>query len=293
MGPGHPESPARLVAALDALAAPEFAAVERREAPPATREMLLRAHDAPWLDDMMARFPDRGRVQIDGDTALSPGSREAALRAAGAVTAAVDAVLAGDLTRAFCCIRPPGHHAEADRAMGFCLFNNIAVGAFHALASGKAARVAVVDFDVHHGNGTQAMFRGKPGLFYASTHQWPLYPGSGGPDDTGADNILNIPLPAGAGGTELRRATADHMLPALRQFAPDLLMISAGFDAHRDDPLAQMTLDDEDYGWITDRLVTLARETCAGRVVSALEGGYDTAALGRATAAHMRALMQD
>jgi acetoin utilization deacetylase AcuC-like enzyme len=228
---------------------------------------------------------------LDGDTSLSPGSGEAALRAAGAVAAAVDAVAAGESANAFCAVRPPGHHAEPATAMGFCLFNNVAVGAHQARSAHGLRRIAVMDFDVHHGNGTQAMFERDPELFYASTHQMPLYPGTGSVGETGCGNICNAPLPPNAGSAEFRAAMSRRVLPALVAFAPDMLLISAGFDAHRADPLANLRLEEADYAWATDELLDLAARHCGGRVVSTLEGGYDLDALAASAAAHVGRLM--
>jgi len=289
-GPGHPESPSRLRAVLEALDDECFAPVERIQAPRVTREQLSRVHAASLVDAIFASAPGTGYVRLDPDTAMSPGSLEAAQRAAGAVCAAVDALIDGEETRAFCAVRPPGHHATRDTPMGFCLFNNIAVGAAHALARG-IERVAIVDFDVHHGNGTQDIFWDSPNVLYASTHQRPLYPGTGALEETGAGNILNLPLPRGAGSAEFRAAFAQTILPALRAFAPQLVMISAGFDAHRLDPLADLNLDADDYAWVTRELVDIAQRSAAGRVVSSLEGGYSLAALRESTAAHVLALM--
>ncbi len=291
--PGHPESPARLRAVLKALDAPEFAALDRIEAPQATREQLLLVHPARHVDTVFAAVPDEGYGRVDADTTVSPGSGEAALRAAGALVAAVDAVLTGDAGNAFCAVRPPGHHAEPMRAMGFCLFNNVAIGAVHAMRAHRLNRVAVMDFDVHHGNGTQALFEHEAELFYASTHQSPLYPGTGSLDEHGiANNILNAPLPPGAGSDAFRDAMASRVLPAISKFRPDLLMISAGFDAHAADPLAQLALTTDDFAWATRELCALAGEICGGRLVSTLEGGYDLAALAASSAAHVRALME-
>ena len=289
-GIGHPESPARLRAVLEALDDPRFAAIERIEAPRATRVQLERVHDAALIDYVFASAPSTGHAQLDADTAMSPDSLEAALRAAGAVCAAVDALIDGNHTRAFCAVRPPGHHATRDTPMGFCLFNNIAVGAAPALARGLD-RVAIVDFDVHHGNGTQDIFRNDSRVLYASTHQWPLYPGTGARGETGAGNIVNAPLPPGAGSTEFRAAISGIVLPRLREFRPQLVMISAGFDAHRLDPLASLNFDADDYAWVTRELVAVADAHAHGRVVSSLEGGYSLMALRESTAAHVAALM--
>jgi acetoin utilization deacetylase AcuC-like enzyme len=289
---GHPENPGRLRAVSQALAAAEFGGLLRREAPRAEAAQIARVHPGGFVEDLLAQVPAEGVHGIDPDTFLSPGSGEAALRAAGAVVAAVDAVMAGEADNAFCAVRPPGHHAEPDRAMGFCLFNNVAVGALHARAAHGLHRVAVVDFDVHHGNGTQAAFWGDPDLFYASTHQSPLYPGTGSPRERGVNaNIVNVPLPPGAGSTVFRQAMRDFVVPALTSFQPEFLFISAGFDAHAEDPLAGLDFTEDDYAWVTEELLAVARGACGGRLVSVLEGGYNPDALGRSVAAHVRALM--
>lgn len=288
--PGHPECPDRLRAVLGALDAEEFALLMRVEAPRATIEQIERVHPPIHIETILNGAPESGFRRVDADTSMSPGSAEAALRAAGAVTYAVDEIMAGRARNAFCAIRPPGHHAEPDQAMGFCLFNNVAIGALHARDAYGLARVAVIDFDVHHGNGTQACFETDPNLFYASTHQWPLYPGTGRAGERGLGNILNACLPPGAGSTEFREAFADKILPALAQFEPGFIFISAGFDAHAADPLANLRLSEDDYGWVTAELVRLANKVCNGRVVSTLEGGYDLAALAASTRSHVRAL---
>jgi acetoin utilization deacetylase AcuC-like enzyme len=289
---GHPERVARLESVLDGLKGGEFAPLKRIEAPQATKAAIARVHDQAYIDDIMASVPKTGIVQLDSDTAMSPGSGEAILRAAGALVEAVNIVIRGETKNAFCAVRPPGHHALPDHAMGFCIFNNVAVGAAHARAEHGLKKIAVVDFDVHHGNGTQAMFYKDKDLFYGSTHQSPLYPGTGHPYETGvAHNILNLPLPPGAGGPEFRRAFNEGMIPALERFEPELVMISAGFDAHRDDPLASLRFDESDYGWATEALCAVAAKACKGRVVSTLEGGYDLSALARSAQAHVRALM--
>jgi acetoin utilization deacetylase AcuC-like enzyme len=292
---GHPESADRLRVVLRALEADEFRGLRRLEAPQAALESLQRAHSKSEIDQILvvhaAEALRNGHSYIDGDTAMSPGSAAAALRAAGALVSAVDEVAAGRAGNAFCAVRPPGHHAERDQAMGFCLFNNIAVGALHARDVAGFARIAVVDFDVHHGNGTQDIFFGDPNLFYASTHQFPLYPGTGRPSEKGvASNIFNAPLPPGADGRAFRAAFENLLLPALDRFAPDFIFISAGFDAHRADPLAQLNLDEADFAWATDRICEIAAARCGGRVVSALEGGYDLEALASSAAAHVRVL---
>jgi len=291
-GPGHPESPARLRAVLEALAAPEFSTLVRREAPEANRDDIARVHPLSLVEQLLAAVPQDGHVGIDADTVMSPGSGAAALRAAGAVVAAVDAVATGEASNAFCAVRPPGHHAEPRRPMGFCLFNNAAIGALRAREVHGLARVAVIDFDVHHGNGTQARFYDDPTLFYASTHQYPLYPGTGGAGETGVDNnIVNVPLQPMSGSAEFRAGFERVILPALDAFRPEFVVISAGFDAHRSDPLAQLMLDETDYAWVTGELHQIARRYASGRVVSTLEGGYDLRALGASAAAHVRVLM--
>ena len=293
MGPRHPESPARLRAVLDALAAPRFGTLERPEVSPASIEQLSRIHPLEFVEYIFSRVPDRGVRQIDGDTALCPASGEAARHAAGAVCAAVDAVVEARFGNAFCAVRPPGHHAEPAEAMGFCLFNNVAIGAMQARTVHGLDRIAVFDFDVHHGNGTQAAFWSDPGLFYASTHQSPLYPGTGRAGETGtAGNILNLPLPPGAGSAQFRAAVERRLVPALDAFRPDLILISAGFDAHAADPLASLELEADDFGWATTVLAAVAARHCAGRLVSTLEGGYDLTALAACASAHVAALMQ-
>lgn len=287
-GPGHPERPERLSVVTDALHA-AFPKLLWFEAPRASRGQLLRAH-TPGLLELVLETRPRERIHLDPDTLLSPTSAEAALHAAGAVVAAVDAVLGKRATRAFCAVRPPGHHATADIAMGFCLFNNIAVGALHALAAHGLERVAIADFDVHHGNGTQSIFEHDPRVLFASSHQLPLYPDTGKRSETGDGNILNAPLPPESGTSEFRAAWSQRLLPALDAFKPQLLMISAGFDAHRLDPLAQLQLDAADFAWITRELVAVAERHCGGRIVSTLEGGYDLLALAESSVAHVGAL---
>ncbi len=291
-GPGHPENPARLEAVLAALAAPDFAALERRQAPPADQAQIARVHRPAYIEAVFDSIPETGYRGLDGDTVVSPGSGEAARRAAGALCAAVDAVAGGQAKNAFCAHRPPGHHAEPAKAMGFCLFNSVAIGALQAREAQGLRRIAVVDFDVHHGNGTQAMFWDDPELFYGSVHQMPLYPGTGSVEERGAaGNIVNVPLAPMSGSTEFRRAWGETLLPKLHEFAPDFILVSAGFDAHEDDPLANLRLSTEDFAWATSEILALARSHCGGRVVSTLEGGYDLNALAAAAAAHVRALM--
>ena len=290
-GPGHPENAERLRAVERALAAPRFAALDRRTAPRAARAQLERVHTPAAVERVLAAVPAEGYAHIDGDTVVSPGSGEAALRAAGAACAAVDAVLGGAARRAFCAVRPPGHHAEPDRAMGFCLFNNAAVGAAHALAAHGLQRVAVLDFDVHHGNGTQAAFAKEARVLFVSSHQSPLYPGTGAASETGVGNIVNMPLAPGTGGAGFRAAW-DGAFDRVESFHPELIVVSAGFDAHRRDPLAGLALVEEDFAWITRRIAEVADGSCAGRVVSTLEGGYDMDALAASAAAHVAALME-
>jgi acetoin utilization deacetylase AcuC-like enzyme len=290
-GPRHPESPARLQAVLRALAKPAFAGLTRREAPRASLEQIALVHPGDFARRLLALVPQEGYAAIDADTVISPGSGEAALRAAGACIAAVDAVMEGEAQNAFCAVRPPGHHAEPDHAMGFCLFNNVAIAALHARQTHGIERVAVIDFDVHHGNGTQAAFERDPGLLYASTHQMPLYPGTGAASERGVGNIVNAPLRPTSGSDEFRKAFGTIILPALEAFGPELVIISAGFDAHRDDPLAQLMLVEADYAWSTERLAEIAKRYAQGRIVSSLEGGYNLDALAESAAAHVAALM--
>jgi acetoin utilization deacetylase AcuC-like enzyme len=289
-GPGHPESPARIRAIQAAFERDGLEGVLRREPPRAASEQLERVHDRSFIEQILASVPSSGYRRIDADTVMSPGSGEAALRAAGAACAAVDALLAREAANAFCALRPPGHHAEPVRAMGFCLFNQVAIGARHALAAHDVARVSIFDFDVHHGNGTQAAFEREPRVQYLSTHQWPLYPGTGARHETGVGNIVNRPLPAGTGSKEWRAVVEADILPAIEGFAPELIMVSAGFDAHRRDPLAMLELTEDDYGWVTVELVALAKRHADSRVISVLEGGYDLTALANSSLAHLNAL---
>ncbi|WP_266168560.1 histone deacetylase family protein [Dyella subtropica] len=290
-GPGHAESPARLRAVLQALDHDRFAAIDRIEAPRATREQLLRVHDADYVDRILATAPASGTMRLDEDTLMSPASAEAALHAAGAAVAAVDAVMGDRGGHAFCAVRPPGHHATPNRAMGFCLFNNIAVAAAHALAAHGLKRVAIADFDVHHGNGTQDIFEREPRVLFISSHQSPLYPETGRENERGVGNVVNAPLSPGDGSYEFRELWEGALLPRLYAFKPQLVLVSAGFDAHRNDPLADLRLSTEDYAWITGRLVDLARAHADGRLVSSLEGGYDLNALAASASAHVSELM--
>ena len=292
MGPGHPERPDRYRAIARAMAQARFAALQHREAPVADRAPILRVHPEAYLDKLAGASPSEGLIRLDADTAMSPGTWEAALRATGGAVAAVDAVMAGEAHNAFVAMRPPGHHAERTVAMGFCFLNSAAVAARHAQAAHGAERVAVVDFDVHHGNGTQHIFWDDASVMYASTHEMPLYPGTGARGERGAHNtIVNAPLSAGNDGAVFREAMETAILPRLRNFAPDLIIISAGFDAHRLDPLGHLKLVGADYGWVTGALMEIADRSAKGRVVSVLEGGYSLEGLGESASAHMAALM--
>jgi acetoin utilization deacetylase AcuC-like enzyme len=288
---GHPERADRMRAIMKVLASPHFKGLHILEAPRGRDEDILRAHSEEHLQFIKGRSPEQGIEYLDADTVMSPDSLEAALRAVGAATSAVDAVFKGDAANAFCAMRPPGHHAESNRAMGFCLFNQAAIAAHYARAKHGAERVAVVDFDVHHGNGTQDIFWSEPDLFYGSTHQMPLYPGSGSSNETGAGNIFNAPLRAGDGGDEFREAMNSVILPALNTFQPDLVIISAGFDAHENDPLGSLRLNESDFAWATLKLMEAAEMHAGSRVVSVLEGGYDLAGLAGSVAVHLQALM--
>ena len=287
-GAGHPERPERLKAVTDALADASDLDLKAFSAPLADPADLALVHPEAFVQALFDAAPRAGRIYIDADTAMSPGTLEAARRAAGAVIAAAREAAAGRIERAFCAVRPPGHHAEPDTAMGFCLFSNVAIAARAAQAAGLK-RVAVVDFDVHHGNGTQAAFEADAELMLASVHQSPLYPGSGAAHETGVGNILNRPVRPYAPREEWRRAF-DQLMVGVDAFAPDLILVSAGFDAHARDPLAQQQLEDEDYAWATRAILTVARARCGGKVISSLEGGYDLEALGRSAVAHVRAL---
>ena len=293
-GYGHPERADRMRAVAKVLEHETFADLVRHDAPLGDEAKLLLAHPADYVAALKQARPPAGApaIRIDGDTVMSPGSWEAALRAVGAGLAAVDAVMTGKAHNAFCAVRPPGHHAETHRAMGFGLFNSIAIAAKHARAAHGAERVAVIDFDVHHGNGTQDIFWADKDLFYGSTHQMPLYPGTGALTERGVGNIWNAPLRPGDGGDKFRDAFDSRIARPLRQFSPDLVMISAGFDAHRDDPLANLALVEDDFAWATAQICDVAQRHCKGRVVSMLEGGYDLRALARCVGVHVKTLMQ-
>ena len=293
-GPYHPERPDRLRAILGALEDPAFDALVRLAAPAASMEEMTRVHPQDYVEAILGIQPAPGEhVHVDGDTVMSQGSAEAIQRAAGAVVAGVDAVMQGKVRTAFAAVRPPGHHAAPGVPGGFCLINNAAVGARHAQAKYGVERVAIVDFDVHHGQGTQAVVEPDPTLFYASTHQYPLYPGTGSPRETGTDNnVINVPLRAGSGSAEFRAAWSERILPMLDDFAPELVIVSAGFDAHRADPLAQLEVETEDFVWLTEELLAIADRHAQGRLVSVLEGGYDLNALAESVATHVQSLMQ-
>ncbi len=294
--PGHVEKPGRYDVIEKALAGPEFDCLDRRSAPLGTWEQVGLVHPAEqraWVAAQeKARLQEpEGVIALDPDTFIGPSSLEAALRGVGAGIGAVDAMMAGEADNVFCLVRPPGHHAEAARAMGFCVFNSAAIAAYHARQAHGAARVAVVDFDVHHGNGTQAIFWDDENMFFASSHEFPQYPGTGSRADQGAfQQIHNQPLATGIGSHGFQRAWGDHLLPALQDFAPDFIIISAGFDAHIADPLGGLELKEADFAWITEQIGQVAAAACQGRMVSFLEGGYDLDALGKSAAAHVKAL---
>lgn len=289
-GAGHPESPARMRAVLDYLPTREiWCRLMQHEAPLVTMEQLYRVHDKEYVNAVIAAEPSQGRVFLDPDTSMAPNSLNAALRAAGSVVKGVDLVMSGDTDKAFCCVRPCGHHAEVGRPMGFCLFNNVAVGARYAQDRYGLNKVAIIDFDVHHGNGTEDIFRSDPSVFFSSTFQHPFYPGSGA--DTRSDHIVNVPLPAGTRGDRFRAAFEERILPALNGFEPELLFISAGFDAHNDDPLAQLCLLEEDFAWATGKIKGVADVHAQGRLISVLEGGYSLPALARSVEAHLQAML--
>lgn len=291
--PGHPERVERQEAVNDALAAAAFADAQRVEAPLVAESALLRAHPKTFVELVLASEPEQGWASLDPDTHLSPGSLLAIRRAAGACVHAVDLVVGGKARRAFCATRPPGHHAKKATAMGFCFFSNAAVGGLHALESHGLSRIAIADFDVHHGNGTQDIFWSDPRTAFCSSHQWPLYPGTGRESETGAGNIFNATLPPQSDGAAFRKVWDDRLLPAIDAHRPELMIISAGFDAHTRDPLANLLVEDEDFSWVTERLVDLAETHCGGRVVSILEGGYDLTALASSTTAHCKVLMRN
>ncbi|MCW8935556.1 MAG: histone deacetylase family protein [Gammaproteobacteria bacterium] len=290
MGAHHPECPERLSAINDQLLSSGLDFIlQHHDAPLATRQQLCRVHDVKYIESIFQKSPKEGQVWLDPDTSMNPHTLTAALRAAGAVVLGVDMVMAGQSSAAFCNVRPPGHHAEHDKAMGFCFFNNIAVGAAHALQVHKLKRVAIIDFDVHHGNGTEDIFREQAEVMYCSTFQHPFYPDSGTRNT--AAHIVNVPLAAGADGQAFRDAVKLHWLPKLASFQPELILISAGFDAHIEDDMANLQLLDQDFAWVTGEIKNIADKYAKGRIVSALEGGYALSALGRSVAAHINALL--
>jgi acetoin utilization deacetylase AcuC-like enzyme len=288
---GHPERPDRIRAVEEALAADRFADLVRRDAPAGDLTLAELVHAPGYLAALRDRRPAEGIGQIDEDTFISSGSLDACATALGAGLAALEAVVLGEVANAFCAVRPPGHHAEIEVPMGFCLTNTIAIMAREAQRKHGAERIAIVDFDVHHGNGTQDIFKDDPTVFYASSHQWPLYPGTGQPQETGAGNILNVTLPPNSDGAAMQEAYLGKVFPALEAFKPDILLISAGFDADHRDPLAQLNWTPKDFAWLTTRLLEVADKTAGGRVVSMLEGGYDRKGLATSAAAHVAALM--
>ncbi|WP_274425477.1 histone deacetylase family protein [Chelativorans sp. YIM 93263] len=290
--PGHPERPDRLRAIETVLEHDIFSSLDRVEAPKADEAAILLAHPESYARRVKEAIPAEGMARIDADTSVSPKSWEAALHAIGAAQAAVDDVFTGKADNVFAAVRPPGHHAEKDRAMGFCLFNHAAIAARRAQRAHGAERVAIFDWDVHHGNGTQDIFWDDPSVLYCSTHQMPLYPGSGAESETGAGNIVNVPLSPGAGGEEFREAVESVVLPRIEAFKPDLIIISAGFDAHHRDPLAELNFSEEDFGWATDEIMESAARLSQNRLVSLLEGGYDLEGLALSVVAHVGRLMK-
>jgi acetoin utilization deacetylase AcuC-like enzyme len=289
---GHPERPQRMTAVSEVLSAERFNDLVRMFAPEAALDRVLLAHDEAYVEELRKELPQEGIVQIEADSYLSPQSYSVARHAVGGACLAVDSVMGGGVANAFAAARPPGHHAEADRPMGFCLFNNAAIAARHAQEKHGVTRVAIIDWDVHHGNGTQAIVWDDPSILYASTHQMPLYPGTGAASETGAGNVVNAPLHEGDEGDEFREAMTARVFPAIEKFAPDLIIISAGFDAHWRDPLAGINLKEEDFAWVTEAVMGLADKHCSGRIVSLLEGGYDLTGLADSVAAHVAVLMK-
>ena len=290
--PGHPERPDRLRALHEALDTEAFQSLDRQEAPMADPEIAALAHPQDYVSAIRAAIPEEGLTRIDPDTVASPGSWEAVMRALGAAVKGVDSVMTPEFANVFAAVRPPGHHAETAVAMGFCLFNSIAVAARHAQVEHGMERVAIVDWDVHHGNGTQEIFWSDPSVLYASTHQMPLFPGTGALSETGAGNIFNAPLSPGDGSERFRAAFRERVLQPISDFRPDILLVSAGFDAHHRDPLGQILLTAEDFAWATGKLMDIADRDCEGRLVSLLEGGYDLDGLAESAAAHIAQLMQ-
>jgi acetoin utilization deacetylase AcuC-like enzyme len=288
---GHPERPDRIRAVEEALSRSRFDTLLRREAPMGDLMLAELVHDGSVLEQLRSARPAEGIGQLDADTFVSAGSLSAAATGLGGALAALDAVLLGEVDNAFCAIRPPGHHAEIATPMGFCLINTVAITAREAQRKYGAERIAIIDFDVHHGNGTQDIFRNDPSVFYASSHQMPLYPGTGKPSETGVGNICNAALMPEGDGEDMREAYRDRILPALHNFSPDLILISAGFDAHQRDPLAQLLWQDSDFGWLTGKLIDAAEKLCGNRIVSLLEGGYDLKGLAGGVSHHVAMLM--
>ncbi|MDX1460946.1 MAG: histone deacetylase family protein [Xanthomonadales bacterium] len=290
-GPINPERAQRISAVMGSLA--ELKGLEYLPAPLASPEQLLRVHPDHYLGDLRKSQPSQGCVAVnEADTMMSADTLQAALRGSGAICFAIEQVAAGSAPNAFCVVRPPGHHAEAETAMGYCFYNHVAVGARHAQSLDGIARVAIVDFDVHHGNGTQAIFENDGSVLFVSSHQMPLYPGTGHRDETGSGNIINLPLDPGSGGREFRRAWSAVGLPAIHSFEPDFILVSAGFDAHHRDPLAHLHLDEDDFRWISDELSDIAADCADGRLVSILEGGYDLQGLASSASAHVERLLR-
>ena len=291
-GPGHPECPARLESILEIFNKAPFDTLDIVTAREGENEEIARAHSQSYIDTTEAKMPEEGLAYADQDTVISPGTWEAAMHAVGAVCQAVDDIASGDIDRAFCAVRPPGHHAQPENSEGFCLFNNIFIGARHAQEAHNIKKIAILDFDVHHGNGTDAMTRLHDNIFFASTHQGGIYPGTGTKESSIKGCIENVPLNDGEGSSEFRRAWKDTILPALDEFEPDLIMISAGFDAHADDPLACINLSNDDFSWITDEFIKVANKHCGGKIISVLEGGYNLTVLKENTASHIAALAE-
>lgn len=289
-GDSHPEAAIRLEAISNQLimSGLDYVLIHY-DAPKATKDQLFRVHSKDYVDRVFGVAPHQGTVEIDGDTVMSPGSLDAALRAAGSGVMGVDLVMSGEANPVFCGVRPPGHHAERDKAMGFCLFNNVAVAAAHALEAHGLSRVAIVDFDVHHGNGTEDIFQNEPRVLFCSSFQHPFFPFSG--HEAATRNLVDVPLPAGTSGPAFRKAVSEHWFPALNRFQPELLLISAGFDAHVLDDMSALSLTEADYAWLTDELVSIAKRHAGGRIVSMLEGGYEPGALARSVVAHLKSLL--
>lgn len=294
-GAGHPESPARLRSIDSALTDASFSQLQKLTTAlkPDCEQLIRLIHNPDLVDKIFATVPQQGHAYIDQDTVVSPGSGRAALQAVSTVCTAVDRIVDKTADNAFCAVRPPGHHAEPGRSMGFCLFNNIAIAAAYAQETYGLDKIAIIDFDVHHGNGTQAAFCNRADVFYASSHQMPHYPGTGNPGEIGLGNILNVPLAAGDGGIQFKTKYRDLIFPAVNAFKPELILLSAGFDAHKDDPLASIRLEADDFGWVTEQIMAIADQCCDGRIISVLEGGYNLPALAESVTAHVNALLRN